>query len=283
MISDYFYTTEKISERIDAIRSQTGEIMYLIKGDKRSLLIDTCLGVGKLRPLVEAMSERPLTVWVTHGHLDHALGAPAFADLGVYMNPIDKDFYTTQTPIPVRQQYIERTLNAAPGSWSDAEYIPPTDPDFFQDLHDSEVLDLGGIHAEAYSLAGHTAGTMVVLIPEECVLITGDAANNVTFVFDDYSLPLEVFQKNLLSLAKRLEGRYNRCFIMHKTSLVSGDLLHNLIALCDTILEGKDDKVPFSFRGKDVFFAKAVGPDFMPLDGKDGNIVYSPNHLHCRE
>lgn len=281
MISDNFYSVEHINSRMDAIRSRTGEIMYLIRGAERALLIDTCLGVGQLRPLVESLAGLPLTVWITHGHVDHALGAPAFADCGVYMNAADRGFYSTQTPIAVRQGYIEMLLGAEPGSWADAEYVPPAAPDFFLDLHDGDVADLGGIHAEAYSLPGHTAGTMVVLIPEERVLITGDAANNVTFVYDDYSLDLESYRENLAAVARRLEGRYDRCFIMHNAIEAASDLLTNLTALCDDVLAGTDDRVPFAFNGKNVCFAKAIGPDFMRLDGKAGNLVYNPGRIRA--
>ncbi len=281
MISDNYYTAETVSDHIVAIRSRTGEIMYLIKGRDRALLVDTCLGVGKLRPFVESMTDLPLTVWITHGHVDHALGAPAFADLGVYMNPTDRAFYVTQTPLPVRQRYIESILGAEPGSWANAEYVPPTAPDFFRDLHDGDVLDLGGVHAEAYALPGHTAGTMVVLIPEERVLVTGDAANNVTLVMDSYSLPLVSYRENLAALAERLAGRYDRCFIMHLQIEAAGDLLENLIRACDEVLAGTDDHVPFRLRGREGFFAKAIGPDFMRLDGRSGNLVYHPKRLYA--
>ncbi|KAI4446774.1 hypothetical protein C823_001292 [Eubacterium plexicaudatum ASF492] len=32
MISDHFYTSDKITDHMDAVKSRTGEIMYLIKG-----------------------------------------------------------------------------------------------------------------------------------------------------------------------------------------------------------------------------------------------------------
>lgn len=48
-----FYRAEKVSDRITAIISLTGEIMYLINSVERSLLIDTCVGVGNLRDFVE--------------------------------------------------------------------------------------------------------------------------------------------------------------------------------------------------------------------------------------
>ena len=44
-----FYRAEKVNDRITAIISFTGEIMYLVNGSERSLLIDTCVGAGNLR------------------------------------------------------------------------------------------------------------------------------------------------------------------------------------------------------------------------------------------
>lgn len=63
-----FYRTEKVSDRITAIISLTGEIMYLVNGSEHSLLIDTCVGAGNLRDFVEKLTEKPLTVLLTHGH-----------------------------------------------------------------------------------------------------------------------------------------------------------------------------------------------------------------------
>ena len=73
-----FYRAEKVNDRITAIISFTGEIMYLVNGSERSLLIDTCVGAGNLRDFVERLTETPLPVLLTHGHIDHAMGAPEF-------------------------------------------------------------------------------------------------------------------------------------------------------------------------------------------------------------
>ena len=61
-----FYRAEKVNDRITAIISFTGEIMYLVNGSERSLLIDTCVGAGNLRDFVERLTEKPLTVLLTH-------------------------------------------------------------------------------------------------------------------------------------------------------------------------------------------------------------------------
>lgn len=51
-----FYRAEKVNDRITAIISFTGEIMYLVNGSERSLLIDTCVGAGNLRDFVERLT-----------------------------------------------------------------------------------------------------------------------------------------------------------------------------------------------------------------------------------
>ncbi|MDO4647788.1 MAG: MBL fold metallo-hydrolase [Eubacteriales bacterium] len=273
MISDHFYTTEQISAHIDGIRSKTGEIMYLVKGTEQAFLIDTCLGVGNVRKVAESLTDLPISVILTHGHVDHALGAPLFDK--VYFNHLDDDLYKAHSPFEERQGYMEANLGAAPGSLKDEEFVPVKDPKSYFSLEDGAAFDLGGIHLEVYALCGHTQGCMTVLIPEERVLITGDGANNATFVFDQYASTIEEYRNHLQALSDRLKGRYDRCFMMHHDMEASGNLLENVMQVCDDIMSGNTDDLPFDFMGGHYFIAKAVGPGFRRLDGGEGNIVYN--------
>lgn len=279
MISDHFYTSDKITDHMDAVKSRTGEIMYLIKGSKRAILADTCLGVGNIRSVVEEMTDLPLTVILTHGHVDHAMGAPLFEH--VYMNDADRGVYLAHSAIDIRQGYIEAGLGAEPGSFKDAEYVPVKKPDFIRPLKDGDTFDLGGVHVETYTLAGHTPGCMVLLVVEERVLITGDAANNSVFLFDEFSLTVEEYRQNVIRLKNRLAGRYDRCFLMHHDMEADGCLLSNMEQVCDDILFGNTDDIPFEFMGGRYFAAKAFGPGFQRLDGVEGNIIYNKEKV-CR-
>lgn len=44
---------------------------FLIEGPEKALLIDTGQGVGDLRSCVEMLTDKPVTVVLTHNHADH--------------------------------------------------------------------------------------------------------------------------------------------------------------------------------------------------------------------
>lgn len=177
-----FYRNERINENVTAIISMTGEIMYLVEGEAKAVLVDTCLGVGHLKQYVENLTAKPITVILTHGHIDHAMGAPEF-DV-VYMNPKDEEIYKSMRDIEGRKDYIKGNLGGFLPEFEENDFVAPQELKY-QPLHDKEVFDLGGLHIETYELPGHTPGSMVILIQELRMLITGDACNPATFLFDE--------------------------------------------------------------------------------------------------
>ena len=271
-----FYRSEKINEHMTAIRSMTGEIMYLVEGEEKAVLIDTCLGVGHLRKFVENLTSLPITVLLTHGHVDHALGAPEFDE--VYMNPADKEVYEKMSPLEERIGYIKANLGGHLPDFTEEDYVQPALADF-KELKDGQIFDLGEMHIEVYALPGHTHGTMVMLIPEERALILGDACNNSTFLFDENSLSVNKYRENLIHVKEKLEGRYDTTYLCHHVMTASKEMLANVIAVCDEVLAGKADDVPFDFMGHHAFVAKKANERFERLDGGEGNIIYDKEKL----
>lgn len=47
---------------------------YLLIGEERALLIDCGLGIGDIKGAVEKITDKPILVVATHGHVDHAGG-----------------------------------------------------------------------------------------------------------------------------------------------------------------------------------------------------------------
>ena len=270
-----YYTTETVNDHITAIWSACGEVMYLICGEKRALLMDTNLGVGHLKELVDSLTDKPYDVVLTHGHIDHAPGASEFEH--IYMNRADIPIYLESIPLEERLGYLQANLGER---FSDYGFTPEdftvADPDMvFHDLENGMVFDLGGLHVEMIAFPGHTPGSMALFIPEDRILITGDACNDSTFLFDDRASTVEAYRAQVNKVRQELAGRFDRVLICHHAIDTGADILDNMADLCDDILAGRTDDLPFHFRSMEAYIAKDCSPTFKRTDGRSGNLIYS--------
>ncbi len=110
-------------------------------------------------------------------------------------------------------------------------------------------------------------------------MILGDACNNAIFLFDDICSTVADYQKQLKKVSNLLEGRYDRVWIMHHLMEASVSILTEMSDVCDEILAGEADNIPFSFMGKEVFIAKAANERFERRDGKFTNLIYNPDRV----
>ncbi|MDO4286040.1 MAG: MBL fold metallo-hydrolase [Eubacteriales bacterium] len=268
-----FYRSEKVTGTVTAIYSLTGEILYLVEGEKEAVLIDTCIGIGHLRDFVEWLTAKPLRVLLTHGHVDHAMGAPEFER--VYLNLRDRELYQRQSSLEERRGYLRAGLGEAADQWKESDFVPQERDKEFLPLSDGMVFALGGVTIEAYEMPGHTKGSMVFLIREEGILILGDACNNSTFLFDQDSSSVEEYRETVRRTKERLEGSYRRVFLSHHVRETDPQIMENMIGVCGDVLAGEADDLPFSFMGRQAYIAKRCNERFEREDGKSGNLIYS--------
>ncbi|MDE6943850.1 MAG: MBL fold metallo-hydrolase [Lachnospiraceae bacterium] len=270
------FHAEKISEHATRIYGLAGEQMYLVEGAQKAALIDTGSGAGSLRQYVESLTDRPVIVLVTHGHVDHAMGAPEFDT--VYMSRKDDYIYVQHCELEVRKRFLSESPKFA--DVTEEEYIPVTPPDAFLDMEEGDVFDLGGISIEIYACPGHTRGSLCMLIREERTLITGDACNGFTFLFDAYSTGLSTYEKNLQELKSKTAGKFDRIYLSHGPGRdYPAVLLDEVLEVCEDIKNGNVDDVPFESRGRKAHLAKALSKEGGRLDGKIGNIVYNKERI----
>ena len=274
-----YYSTEKVNDHLTVIRSLTGELLYLVEGQEKAALIDTSVGAGHLRNLVEKLTDKELLVLLTHGHIDHALGAPEFDQ--VYMNEKDIDLYKSQCPLPVRKGYMQMCLQPEVfAEIGEKDYVPPKPEQKFLPLEDGMIFDLGGVIIEAVAYPGHTRGSMAFLFREDKILLLGDACNNSTFLFGAETSSVEAYEETTKKVLERMKGRYSRVFISHHDREVGADILENMIELCEAIKAGAVDDEPFSFMGMKAFMAKKTDSQGKRLDGKSGNLIYRKDHIY---
>lgn len=276
-----FYTSEKINENLTMIRSLSGELLYLLESEDACALIDSCVGVGHLKEYVKTLTDKPITLFLTHGHIDHAMGAPDFDK--VYMSHKDIPLYQSQCSVEERQGYVAGCAGPEAAGAFGAEDYTPSEPDKkFIDLKDGDAFKIGAFHLDCYEFAGHTSGSIVFLIREMGILILGDACNNSTFVFDENSASVAAYRENVIYNRDRLAGKYTRVFLSHHVMEADTDIMDNVIKVCDEVLAGDADDLPFEFMGMKAFIAKKCNECFEREDGKSGNIIYNKDNLYTK-
>ena len=129
---------------------------YLLLGRDRALLLDTGLGVGDLRREVEALTDRPVTVALTHVHWDHIGGCGQFAAPAVHAAEAD---WLRHFPLPeaaVRRQLCAKAPLFPAGFSPENHRVFSGEPG--RVLRDGDIIDLGGRQVQVLHTPGHSPG-----------------------------------------------------------------------------------------------------------------------------
>ena len=245
MYSKFFKAT-KIYDNVTMIDEGMVQC-YLVEGTERALLIDTLCGIGNIKAFVSELTNLPVTVVATHGHVDHVPGAFTYGE--VYMNPDDiaKDNGLRIYPV-----------------------------------YDGDIFDLGGgILIEFIQVPGHTYGTIVLLDRKNRVVFSGDACNVNTLLNLEGSTTIEEYKESLLHF-KTFEDAFDGMWGGHGARCVPRTTIDDGIMICDEILAGKDDAIEMQTIGGPGYLAKERGEIFMPKYGGTCDIVYSKEMIHKR-
>lgn len=279
------FQVQKMDQHLFQFTDIAGTYSFLIIGDRKAALLDTGVGCGSLLEQIRRLTDLPVEVFITHGHVDHAMGAGEFQD--VWMSPLDEAIYREHSGTETRLDYIESCAWAGESPQVTEKDLKPVKPfEQFHSLSSGDTFDLGGITLEIHEGTGHTPGCVTVLIPELRTLLLGDACNEFTFLFDESCSTVAEYREMLLRLDRATRGRYDRVLVCHGPScLAPVGLLNNVIAVCDDVLIGNADAVPIQIPIKGLHstatvIAKAMDDStFTRVDGESGNIVYNPTRI----
>ena len=277
-----FFVTRQIAPNVTAICGYCSEVAYLVEGAERALLIDGLTGVGSLKAFVRELTELPVQLVITHGHLDHT---GAIFEYGEgYLHPYDIPLLYTAEHCSVERRFAfaqQEPYSGIPRLTPPdiADVIPPC-PAKIWPVYDGDIFDLGGTQLEVIHVPGHTCGSIVLLDRANRLLFSGDACNVNTLLALDGSATVEEYRDALVHLQQFVPA-FDGMLGGHGPHPASPLMVENGIALCDRILAGTDDGVLRESVGRVMRYASNLG--FMDLiKNHMPNIAYDPERLHRR-
>ena len=212
---------------------------FLVVGTQRAALLDTGDGMGDLVREVREVTDKPLYVLNTHGHVDHAGGNSQFPL--VYLS--EKDFLASEDMCTYekRKWYAETRIGRfSPEHLEEAvASLIPDRPYGRVAIKEGMTFDLGGCSLEVIETPGHTAGSLCFLDGVHGLLFTGDMANASTIVYKKnqfYGCTVETYHKSMEKLWK-LQG-YDQVVCGHGTPLQGREQVEKLLRLTGNILDG---------------------------------------------
>lgn len=221
------YIDRELLPGIHHIEDCMGVCFTLIVGTRRALLVDAGYGLEDTAAFVRGITALPVTLWLTHGHHDHAHGARWFDSARIH--PDESPVYETYSS----EKWMDHVLEGArqngiavdEAAWRSRPMpAPETVP--------GETIDLGGLTARILPCPGHTPGSAVVFVPERGLLLTGDDWNPCTWLFFPEALPVRRYRENARRL---LTLPFEHVICPHRTELYPRRMLE---AFLDGLTDG---------------------------------------------
>jgi len=192
-------TTYQIEELLNStyrIDESGAANCYLVVGEEKALLIDSCWGSGDLKGCVTQLTHKPIVVTTTHRHPDHTFGARQFGDY--YVSEKDNIFFNRI----LDSQLMGRLSQKA----NTKLWVKRSKP---LSLEDGHVFHLGKRDIETISIPGHTAGSVMYIDHANKLLFTGDNMNPHLWMHRTGAVSLEEWQIGAKKILTYMEAGYS--------------------------------------------------------------------------
>lgn len=233
------YGMWQIAEDTWCITDGWHNFVYLLIGEEKALLIDSCSGEGNIRAVVGGITEKPVMVLSTHGHFDHTGGNSCWPEA----------WMTKEAVVHAKEPFgpiHEKWFHSKPYPDYKIHYI-----------EDGQRIDLGQRTVEIISIPAHSEGSVAVLDKNTRFLFTGDEieSGQVIWIVRNQSVSLkELAQMHKTNMEKLLEYRHDYDYIWpahNGVPLYPDRYIQDFIELDKLIIDGRqqvtEDTAGFGF------------------------------------
>lgn len=211
----YFKVTNPLSS-VYRLEDPRGVFLTLIVGKNRAFLSDTGMGVGNAEAAVRGITELPLIVANTHGHIDHAGGNYRFQE--VWMNRCDWPIFGQWTSLPaIRERIADMPGKPFPEDFDREAFARGLPANSLKALEHCARFDLGGLTVTAISLPSHTHGSMGFLCNELKLLLSGDCIAPIVYLVFPESCSVE---EHIHILREAMKYSFEHFLTSHQPALL---------------------------------------------------------------
>jgi glyoxylase-like metal-dependent hydrolase (beta-lactamase superfamily II) len=263
-----FFTTKLIGERIWSIDGPANDLMYLVVGSQKAMLVDTGMGIGDLAGVVNDLTSLPVMVVNTHGHPDHAGGNSNF-----------KEVWLPEKDEPIRSlmcsdEYRIGDLKAVLGE-NDHRFthlsagLISSQPIKAHHIQPGELIDLGDRQFEIIEIPGHTPGSICLLNSKEKLLFSGDSiVATPVWLYLKHSLPLTRYFEAIKQIEARRDS-FDTIFPGHQPTPLFRQHLSDLVNCAEEILSQPGiGELTKTFAGEGLSWVHGAG-----------HIIYNPDNV----
>ena len=207
------FSAKPIFPGVVHITDGMGVSFTLIEGDERAILFDAGYGMEDVKSFVGTLTEKPVTVLLSHGHHDHVLGARWFGK--TYLCEEDLEEFRERTGksqrAKVRLQAQDQGVTV-PDDFMTATISEPERIRFTEQagLFARRREELGKLEVQIIKVPGHTPGSIVLYVPSYDLLLTGDDWNPCTWMWFPTSVAANLWRDRMKELIRTLEEENGR-------------------------------------------------------------------------